>query len=259
MGQLHSEGRRPHTAGPLFKRLGIKVVEKFDPHPAVMRDIRTSDKYAATVWVTAKPVAGIAQADWPAGFKLISVPYTKELEELYLPATLDGKDYPKLIAAGQKIETIAVPAVLAVYNWQPGSARHARMVASWTVCSRGPPNFRTAVPSRWKDVILRLRPGGALWPAQNKPTSSVGCGQSLLAADRARYRLVERRMQCRPLRQDLPLVRPCKLHVYREAVPHALKCDLTATPQPSPATSVEVAHPPSRARMPRCDVVAGRQ
>jgi hypothetical protein len=106
----------------------IEVVDKFDQHPVVMREIRTSDKYAATVWVTSKPVGGIAQADWPPGFKLISVPYTKELEELYLPATLDSKDYPKLIAAGQTIETIAVPAVLAVYNWQPGSARYARMV-----------------------------------------------------------------------------------------------------------------------------------
>jgi len=126
---FNSQGTAAAYSGPIiFKRLGIDVVEKFDPHPAVMRDIRTSDKYAATVWVTSKPVGGIAQADWPPGFKLISVPYTKELEELYLPATLDSKDYPKLIAANQKIETIAVPAVLAVYNWQPGSARYARMV-----------------------------------------------------------------------------------------------------------------------------------
>ena len=126
---FNSHGTAAAYSGPIiFKRLGIDVVEKFDPHPAVMRDIRTSDKYAATVWVTSKPVGGIAQADWPPGFKLISVPYTKELEELYLPATLDSKDYPKLIAADQKIETIAVPAVLAVYNWQPNSPRYARMV-----------------------------------------------------------------------------------------------------------------------------------
>lgn len=126
---FNSHGTAAAYSGPIiFKRLGINVVEKFDPHPVVMRDIRTSDKYAATVWVTSKPVGGIAEADWPAGFKLISVPYTKELEELYLPTTLDSKDYPKLIPAGQTVETVAVPAVLAVYNWQPGSPRHARMV-----------------------------------------------------------------------------------------------------------------------------------
>jgi TRAP-type uncharacterized transport system substrate-binding protein len=126
---FNTQGTAAAYSGPIiFKRLGIEVVEKFDPHPVVMRDIRSSDKYAAIVWVTSKPVGGIAQADWPPGFKLISVPYTKELEELYLPATLDSKDYPNLIAADQKVETIAVPAVLAVYNWQPGSPRYPRMV-----------------------------------------------------------------------------------------------------------------------------------
>lgn len=126
---FNTKGTAAAYSGPLiFNRLGIKVIEKFDPHPAAMREIRNGgDKYAATVWVTSKPVQGIASQDWPAGFKLLSVPYTRELEELYLPASLDNADYPKLIPAGQKIQTIAVPAVLAVYNWGEGSARYRRM------------------------------------------------------------------------------------------------------------------------------------
>ncbi len=153
---FNSQGTAAAYSGPIiFKRLGIDVVEKFDPHPAVMRDIRSSDKYAATVWVTSKPVGGIAQADWPPGFKLISVPYTKELEELYLPATLDSKDYPKLIAADQKIETIAVPAVLAVYNWQPGSARYARMVRFVDrLFTRLPELQKPPYHPAWKNVNL---------------------------------------------------------------------------------------------------------
>jgi TRAP-type uncharacterized transport system substrate-binding protein len=126
---FNTKGTAAAYSGPLiFNRLGIKVVEKFDPHPAAMRELRNSgDKYVATVWVTTKPVQGIASQDWPAGFKLLSVPYTRELEELYLPASLDNADYPKLIASGQKVQTIAVPAVLAVYNWGEGSARYRRM------------------------------------------------------------------------------------------------------------------------------------
>ena len=153
---FNSQGTAAAYSGPIiFKRLGINVVEKFDPHPAVMRDIRSSDKYAATVWVTSKPVGGIAQADWPPGFKLISVPYTKELEELYLPATLDSKDYPKLIAADQKVETIAVPAVLAVYNWQPGSARYARMVRFVDrLFARLPELQKPPFHPAWKNVNL---------------------------------------------------------------------------------------------------------
>lgn len=169
---FNSQGTAAAYSGPIiFKRLGINVVEKFDPHPVVMRDIRTSDKYAAVVWVTTKPVGGIAQADWPPGFKLISVPYTKELEELYLPAALDSKDYPKLIAADQKVETIAVPAVLAVYNWQPGSARYPRMVRFVDslfakLAELQKPPFHPA----WKDVNLAASvPGWKRYgPVQSK-------------------------------------------------------------------------------------------
>ncbi len=169
---FNSPGTAAAYSGPIiFKRLGINVVEKFDPHPVVMRDIRSSDKYAATVWVTSKPVGGIAQADWPPGFKLLSVPYTKELEELYLPATLDSNDYPKLIAAGQKIETVAVPSVLAVYNWEPGSPRHARMVRFVdSLFARLGDLQKPPFHPAWKDVNLAAPvPGWKRYgPAQSK-------------------------------------------------------------------------------------------
>ena len=38
-----------------------------------------------------------------------------------------AKDYPSLVAAGEKVETIAVPAVLAVFNWPKGSDRYRRV------------------------------------------------------------------------------------------------------------------------------------
>ena len=153
---FNSHGTAAAYTGPIvLKRLGIKVVEKFDPHPVVMRQIRTSDKYAATVWVTSKPVRGIAQADWPAGFKLLTVPYTKELEDLYLPATLEHVDYPKLIPAGQKIPTIAVPAVLAVYNWRPDQPRYARMVKFVDFLFQRLPMLQKApFHPAWRDVNL---------------------------------------------------------------------------------------------------------
>lgn len=153
---FNSKGTAAAYTGPIvFERLGIKVVEKFDPHPDVMRQIRTSNQYAATVWVTTKPVGGISQQDWPPGFKLLSVPFTKELEELYLPATLENADYPKLIPAGQKISTIAVPAVLAVYNWQPGSQRYPRMVKFIDYIFARLPNLqKPPFHPAWKDVSL---------------------------------------------------------------------------------------------------------
>lgn len=169
---FNDKGTAAAYTGPIvFQRLGIKVVEKFDPHPVVMRQIRTSEQYAATVWVTSKPVGGIAQQDWPQGFKLMPVPYTKELEELYLPATLENADYPKLIATGQKVDTIAVPAVLAVYNWQPGSVRHARMVKFVDYIFAKLPNLqKPPFHPAWKNVNLAAPVPGwrRFGPAQAK-------------------------------------------------------------------------------------------
>jgi TRAP-type uncharacterized transport system substrate-binding protein len=239
---FNSEGTAAAYSGPIiFKRLGIKVVEKFDPHPAVMRDIRTSDKYAATVWVTAKPVAGIAQADWPAGFKLISVPYAKELEELYLPATLDSKDYPKLIAAGQKIETIAVPAVLAVYNWQPGSARHARMVRFVdSLFARLSELQKPPYHPAWKDVNLAAPvPGWRRYgPAQNKLDELRGAAANppspQIARDTASSRGACNVDLCAKAFRSFD---PASCTYQPRGGAPRVKCDLTATPQPSPATS----------------------
>ena len=125
---FNTKGTAAAFTGPIvFEKLRIKINAKFDPHPAAMQAMRKSDEYSAVVFVTTKPVVPLA-ADWPPGFKLLSVPYTAELEDTYVPATLDAKDYPKLIKPEEKIDTIAVPAVLAVYNWTPGSERYARMV-----------------------------------------------------------------------------------------------------------------------------------
>lgn len=153
---FNSKGTAAAYTGPIvFQRLGIKAVFRYDPHPIVMRQIRTSNKYAATVWVTSKPVGGIVRQDWPKGFKLISVPYTKELEDLYLPASLSSADYPKLIPAGQRISTIAVPAVLAVYNWRPGQRRHARMVKFVDYIFKNLPKLQKPPFHRvWKNVNL---------------------------------------------------------------------------------------------------------
>jgi TRAP-type uncharacterized transport system substrate-binding protein len=197
---FNSHGTAAAYSGPIiFKRLGIDVVEKFDPHPVVMRDIRSSDKYAATVWVTSKPVGGISQADWPPGFKLISVPYTKELEELYLPATLDNKDYPKLIAADQKIETIAVPAVLAVYNWQPGSARYARMVRFVdSLFAKLPELQKPPFHPAWRDVNLAASvPGWKRYgPVQNKLDELRGSASTNSSAPRAAPTAAVTRSSC---------------------------------------------------------------
>lgn len=153
---FNSQGTAAAYTGPLiFRRLGIQVQEKFDPHPTAMREMRTSDKYAATFWVTTKPIEPLAKGDFPPGFKLLTVPYTKELEDLYLPATLENTDYPKLIAQGQKVDTVSVPTLLAVYNWPEGSDRHRRMLKFVDYLFQRLPSLqKPPYDPAWKNVNL---------------------------------------------------------------------------------------------------------
>jgi hypothetical protein len=61
------------------------------------------------------------------GFHFLPLEYSDKFADYYLPTTLTSDDYPNLIKPGEKIETIGVPVVLAVYNWPKGSDRLRRV------------------------------------------------------------------------------------------------------------------------------------
>jgi TRAP-type uncharacterized transport system substrate-binding protein len=153
---FNTEGTAAAYSGPIiFNRLGIKIDAKFDPHSVAMQEMRKSDKYAATVWVSSKPLAPFLKGQWPEGFKFISVPYADNLD-YYLPAYLEHEDYPALIAKGQRIATIAVPAVLAVYDWPADTERHRRMVRFVDYLFERLPKLQQepGYHKNWKDVNL---------------------------------------------------------------------------------------------------------
>lgn len=92
-----------------------------------MAEMAKSDKFAAVVFVSAKPLDPFVKRSWPEGFRFLPVPLTEKLEEYYFPAYLEAADYPGLIPQGTSIQTIAVPAVLAVYAWPQQSDRYRLM------------------------------------------------------------------------------------------------------------------------------------
>ena len=125
---FNTHGTAAAYSGPIiFERLGIKVEPHFVPHPVALSEIAKSDKYAAVVFVSSKPLDPFVKRKWPEGFKFLAVPFTEKLEEYYLPANLEASDYPGLVPEGTSIQTIAVPAVLAVYAWPQGSDRYRRI------------------------------------------------------------------------------------------------------------------------------------
>lgn len=154
---FNTQGTAAAYTGPLvFERLGIKVDARFDPHPVAMAEMTKSDKYAAIFWVTTKPIDQFLKRSWPQGFKFLPVPLTEALEQYYLPAKLEAADYPGLIPAGQSIQTIGVPAVLAVYAWRPGSERYTRLVRFIDYLFERLPKLQSSpgFHPRWADLNL---------------------------------------------------------------------------------------------------------
>jgi TRAP-type uncharacterized transport system substrate-binding protein len=153
---FNTEGTAAAYSGPIiFERLGIKVDAKFIPHTKAMQEMRKGDQFAATVWVSSKPLAPFLKGQWPAGFKFLPVAYTDALD-YYLPAYLEHEDYPALIQKGQRVTTIAVPAVLAVYDWPTETERYRRMVRFVDYLFERLPKLQTEAGyhKAWKDVNL---------------------------------------------------------------------------------------------------------
>ena len=110
----------------IFERLGIKAQEvnmgQADAFEALKRG-----EIAATILIAGKPAGAMAKLKASDGFRILPVAFDKPLQADYLPATLTTEDYPGLIAPGQKVETVAVSAVLIAFNWPKGSDRYRRI------------------------------------------------------------------------------------------------------------------------------------
>jgi hypothetical protein len=88
-------------------------------------------------------------------FHLVTVNYEKPLQGDYLPASLSAKDYPNLISDQEQVDTIAVPAVLAAYNWAPNTDRYRKLALFVDAFFTKFPAFQNPpFHPKWKEVSL---------------------------------------------------------------------------------------------------------
>jgi hypothetical protein len=106
--------------------LKIDVEKTFIPHQLALEQLK-SGEMAAVVFVTSKPVDAFARGRWDPGFKFIPIEYDSRFEDNYLPSNLNSNDYPQLISRDTRVNTIAVPTVLAAFNWPKNSDRYRRV------------------------------------------------------------------------------------------------------------------------------------
>ena len=142
------------TGTIVFQRLGVQVEQVLIDQQSALQKLR-SGEVAALVRVVGKPVDFFTRISPNSGLHLIPIPFTSTFADYYTVGEFETRDYPSLVAEGEKIDTIAVPAVLAVFNWPRGSDRYRRierfadrLFAQWD---------QFLVPPRhpkWRDVNL---------------------------------------------------------------------------------------------------------
>jgi TRAP transporter TAXI family solute receptor len=114
------------TALTVFERLGIKANFVYVEQRIAMEKLKKGELDAVIV-VGGKPYLSVTTFKNDGRFHLAAVDYSKTLQNDYLPATLTAKDYPNLVPDGETVDTIAVPAVLAAYNWAANSERSRKL------------------------------------------------------------------------------------------------------------------------------------
>ncbi len=113
------------TSAIVFERLGIHANFAYIEQRLAFERLKKGE-IDAMIWVQGKP-SKFSTTIKDDNFHLIPVDYAKSLQLDYLPAQLTSDDYPNLIPKGERIDTIAVPAVLAAYHWAPNTERYRRL------------------------------------------------------------------------------------------------------------------------------------
>ncbi|MGL5168246.1 MAG: TAXI family TRAP transporter solute-binding subunit [Afipia sp.] len=153
---FNSQGTAAAYTGPLiFSRLGLDIEKMFIPHQVALPQMRNGE-ISAVVFVTSKPVDAFLKGRWDPGFKFLQVGYDSKFEDYYLPSFLEPTDYPNLVPQGQRIATLAVPTILASFNWAPQSDRYrrvARLVDN--LFGRLDKLQSPGFDPKWKEVNLR--------------------------------------------------------------------------------------------------------
>lgn len=113
------------TARLIFDLLKIRVTEINVGQADGYQMVKSGD-IAATILFAGKPAIAFSKFVLEPGMNLLPVPYYEVLESDYFPAKLTSDDYPNIIEKGKTVETIAVGAVLATYNWPKDTDRYRR-------------------------------------------------------------------------------------------------------------------------------------
>jgi TRAP-type uncharacterized transport system substrate-binding protein len=158
------------TGSIIFQRAGIKVEQTLYDNPLALQKLQ-SGEIAALIRVIGKPIDFFSKIPANSDLHLLPIPFSKNFSDYYALSEFTKAEYPTLIAEGDTVSTLGVPAVLAVYNWPAKSDRARRvqrlverMFANWQKF-QSPPRH-----PKWREVNLAATvPGWTRWePAEEQ-------------------------------------------------------------------------------------------
>jgi TRAP-type uncharacterized transport system substrate-binding protein len=152
------------TGSIVFQRLGVKVDQVLFDNPTALQKLK-SGELSALVRVIGRPIDFFAKIPAGSGLHFVPIPFSKTFADYYALGELTSKEYPTLVPEGQSVDTLAVPAVLAVFNWSKGTDRHRRverfvesLFTKWEKFLEPPRH------PKWRDVNLAATvPGWNRW------------------------------------------------------------------------------------------------
>jgi TRAP-type uncharacterized transport system substrate-binding protein len=158
-------GTGSSLTGPIvFQRAGVEVEQTSFDDVVAMQKLR-SGEIAATLRLVNKPLDPLAKLPANSGLHLVPIPFTKSFEDFYALGEFTQQDYPTLVPPGSTIDTIAVPQVLAVFNWPKNTDRYRKVQRFVEAFFTKFEQFQ--MPPRhpkWRDVNLAATvPGWTRW------------------------------------------------------------------------------------------------
>jgi uncharacterized protein len=188
-------GTGSSLTGPIvFQRLGVQVEEtNFDDVLAMQK--LNSGEIAATLRLVNKPLAPLKALPANSGLHLVPIPFSKQFEDFYALGEFTPQDYPTLVPPGTVTDTISVPQVLAVFNWQKNTDRYRKVQRFVEAFFTKFEQFQ--MPPRhpkWRDVNLAATvPGWTRWGVAEemlqrlRQASGVNSQPAAAAADFAAF------------------------------------------------------------------------
>lgn len=111
------------TSQVVFDALGLKVNASNENYQDALQKVKTGE-IDAMVYVAGKPASIFSSIKPEDGLHVVPVAYKKKLQDSYLPASISAKDYPGLVEVNREVDTVAVGAVMAVFNWKQKTGRY---------------------------------------------------------------------------------------------------------------------------------------